>query len=323
MSKLDLYDGDDETADADKRAEEKVRERAAALEKQASPEGIDEDLGRSPPVVDLSEEEHDEPSKPSRDERRANRFRELQEERDALARQKLELEHALSLSQRRQVHEEPQSKRNPDVERIDAELQDVFTQEEILLREIRAKADSMTPEQMERYRKQGREIEIKKGTLINRRARAESAEEDRRQMADAAVQSQLYSKYKDVLDNQDARTYAEGLIRVKSVTERGRKTLDEITEDAMAETRRVVLRQARPTRTPSERSRFDGGPKAAGGSGPDTGPVTQVVMHKAFRRMANEAFPHIKDENERYKRWAKGPGARVMKEESRKSRLGG
>jgi hypothetical protein len=318
-------DDDEETGSATRKDVDKVKARAKALE--ANDDGIEsleDDTGKPAPVVDLRpKDEEAEDDKPTRDEKKSRRWKDVQEENDRLRRENEHKDAILALE--RQQRQGQQQRREEGPDEFEQPIADIYAQQEILAREIQAKADKISEQELEGYRHRGRELDARKQSLFAERVMRKQLGRVQRQTAEAAQQAILTSKYKDVYGNDTALRYAHGIALQKQATNTRGLTEEEIIDEAMNEARRVVLKRTgtRPPPTETERRRYDGGPRSRGAdTGNTEAAVTEITMSKPLRKMATAAFPHLKEEDA-FKKWAQGPGKRFVEGERKKGRMVG
>jgi hypothetical protein len=326
-----IFESDDGDASAANRAAvDKVKQRAQELESDQELEAggsMDEES----PVIDLNAEE---PAReePSRDEKKRNRFRDAQERAEAAER---ELVHYRQLTQTLQQHAPPpqQPQEDPRVGEVDQRLADARRRRKIMFQEFNARASTQDPSRrlnqpdIDDYERKSNEIEDEIGGLVFQRNHIRNAPDPRREF-ERSQQVALYTTYQDVYDHRDhqgqnpALDYANGYALQHKHSWKGNP--QELVDKAMQEARRIILKRGRPAPDVRARAALSGEGAGATTTGENrTNSEQSITMNKTFRKLANAAFPHIKDSTERFTKWAKGPGKRHITEMHRRGRMMG
>lgn len=308
-------DSEDGGNDADKAAVDKMKARIAEAQDEAPV--VDDET----PVIAVSEEEDDGEERLSRDEKKRNRFREAQERAEAAEREAAHYRSLYETSQRPAPREDPAPGEDPKVKEVDNKLAEVRRRQKLLYQEFLAKQGKLSQQEIDQYERDNHSLRDEEGELIYERRRLrEAPQEEARRKADA--QRAIYQqKYGDIYAHERSREaliYAEGVYKQSLVRNAGRKTPEQLMDEAMDAARRDVLRTVkRPAPSESTRRRYAGEPSgpAAGAGDRD---VVSVPMTKEYRRMATALYPGM-PENEAYKRWAKGPGKRIIQAQQRRA----
>lgn len=306
---------------ADKAAEERLKERAA--EKLASPdEPVEID-------VEAAEEELEgkvetAATRESRAERRRNRYREAQERESAANKRAEDAERRYGeMQQMLQQHLRavaPQQPQAPKEEPLAAELKSLFKEQDLLYRDYNANRERLTAAEHEDFARKGRELQERMLDISTKKTLKEMGigrAPDEKQVRAAIFKQEMEVKHGDVMGDERKRMYADGVWR--QLIAEGRQDDWDTMDECMERTRRKFGMPSKTRRAPSEsyKSKLTGAGRGAGASGADKSQV--VTMGKEYQIMADEAYRHIKDKNERYKRWAAGPGKRMLEKQSSKA----
>lgn len=269
---------------------------------------------------DDDDDEIDRTPKPGRDEKRRNRYRENQEradraERDAAdARQResfalQQAQHALQLAQQRMQQPAQQQQQDP----IDVAEGQLLRERQVLYAqyEQRMAAAAKTPltqPEKDEYERRAIELEDRKTDLrFDRRMRERNI--GATNPAAEALKVQLTMQYPEVVANQNALTYANGLQMQAAAEGKQPWSMDTIRECMDGSMRKFRLGKYASQRggepDPVLRDRYQAPARGASTQG-GKGEVRKVVMTKEYRKMADSAYKHIKDPTARYKMFAKG-----------------
>lgn len=322
-----IDDEDDKSSGNGKDAHERFAERkkkAEDAEKVAvSPE--DEEA----PRIDVTERDdeddddvtEDKQERPSRKERRKNRYREAMERAEAAERRAEQAEQqarqAFMISQQQALTQKPaESSKDEFKEKLDA----VYREQEMLYRELNMKGQNIRPDEVERIEQRARELDEMKHEIIAQRLRKkEPGQAQGAPTGDMVTAAMIQMEYPDVCDNPQVLAWAQsyyGMLRAE-----GRPgTLVELREAMEKARQRYRLPTAKngrkPPPSPVSRSRYEG--FSRGQAGATEEPEQEVVMSKAFRKMANAMYPHVKEEKKRFEMWAKGAGKRALRSQREK-----
>lgn len=298
----------------------------AALKKKTNPfaaeDDADNDVVDAPvekdPEVSLDDDEDDpvDDPQPNRSERRKNRYRENIEAREAAERRASELQQqlalattqaqqALMMAQQRQM--QPQQ---PQQDPIDIEEGKLLRERQVLHREYEQRMASqrtspITEEEKAGFEKRALELEGRQMDLrVERRLRGMPQQGNPQA---EALRAHLAMQYPDVVSNQQAVLFADGMQKTLQATGRNPwapDTIDEVMDKTRRQFRMGKYANGAP-REPDPRlqDRLQSTGRGASAGAP-TGPRT-VKMTKELRKMADAAYRHIKDPGARYKAFAK------------------
>jgi hypothetical protein len=121
----------------------------------------------------------------------------------------------------------------------------------------------------------------------------------------------IRSKYHHVVRNTDALRYAQG--EYLRLIAKGRPASGETFEQSLREAERE-FRLGSTDVSESQRSKFT---SASGGGGGGGGGPRTIKMTPERKKMADAAYSHIKNEAERYTKWAKVHGPKILEREKR------
>lgn len=320
MAKKDPFDddgdGDDKVADkaATKDLLDKISERkeSEAITKSGDDLEID---------VDKAEEELQDtggPQRESRQERKRNRYREQQESRaaaekradDAERRERETRELMVQLQRQAAPQQAPAP---PKESEYDAELDAAFAEQDMVYRDFNSR-QNVTPEEHAEFVKKVRSLQRRiliAGNKVGNHEMGVGKAPTEQQIRATMTAQRLREEHGDVLGDERKRMYMDGHWRMLMAS--GRSDDWSTLSDAAEATRRkfgmpTKTRQAPPS--DSYKRKLSGNARGAGGNGGSESRV--VVMNKDFKRMADASYRHIKDPAERYKRWAAGPGAKMI-----------
>lgn len=313
MAKKDPFD-DDEGGDdkaADRAAAESLKQKIEDKQEAAAGETeleID---------VDKAEDELSElpaSQRESRQQRKQNRYREMQEERDAAKREREQLSTRLAqMEQMLHAQRQPQGPPPPDKPSPLAEQRArLYQEQEMLYRDFSARQAQMSPEEVNAFNKRARELqsemmETSAQIAVEKQGiRPVNEQEVRNQI----LREQLMREHGDVLSDPRMQEFCQGAwlqLRAK-----GRADDWSTIAEAAEATRRAFGRQTKTQKAPSESYKRKLTGMARGSGSGDGGAPTVVSMNGHQKSMADAAYKHIKDPAERYKRWAAGPGRRLL-----------
>lgn len=331
MAKKNPFDDDDDDkgAVAANRAaasklEERIEERKEA--KQDIPK-----VPSAPIEIDLEEAEEavedDEqaPASKTRWQRRQERYRQMQdreqeasrraeaaEKREADARQLLATMQG-HLAQQFAAQQRPAEK-VPDP--LDARLDSLFNEQDLLYREYNSRSNQMTAAEHADFAKRQRALSRQMmeigGELAVRKLGV--GRNDPEQTRSQIVAQELHMRHGDVLRDERMRMYADGVWR--QLRAKGREDDWSTIDDAFDQTRKAFgLRPKNGATAPSAgyKAKLQGNPRGMGGNGSEGRQV--VTMTKEFQQMANAVYEHVKDPQKRYRMWAAGPGRRLLEKQ--------
>jgi hypothetical protein len=316
MAKKDPFD-DDSTADdktADRAAVESFKEKVAEKREAAAEGEIEVDVDRAEDEL----KDVPEPIERSRQQKRQDRYRAMQEERDAAQREREEMKTRLSqmeqmLHQQRQPP--PQQPQKPETDPLDEKLQKTFAEQDMLYRDFNARQGQMSPQEVEAFNTRARALQREMMLTSAEIAMAKQGVKpvDEQQVRNQILREQLMREHGDVLGDPRKGDFCQGAwmqLRAK-----GRPDDWATIAEAADMTRREFGMRTKNAKPPSEsyKRKLTG---TARGAGPSEGGGQMVTMNAHQKAMADAAFKHIKNEKERYQRWAAGPGRRLAEKQS-------
>lgn len=277
---------------------------------------IEVDIGAAPSEDDLFD--LDEPQ--DREGKKRNRYREAKEEAEAEREKRLKAEAenaALRAIQSQSAGVTPVPSSDPLQEEIDKTWQ-----ERIRLAEQynqRTQAGQLSDDDDKRMRSEARKLEEKSQQLQYRKLQRDDAMNvDPRQENITMVKM----RHPDVAENGQALNWADGEARkrIAKGEQYSMSLVDEIMEEARREFRLGKYRHGVPSDRKTQ-ARYHGAPRG-GGSPPSPSDriPNKVKMTPAMRRMADAAFPGIKDPKKRYQHWAKTAGRSFLEMERSEGR---
>lgn len=282
-------------------------------------------------TVDITEEPDDEGGdegdqrtagdRETRDEKKRNRKR-LRDELEEARRQNQTLtdrlnrsEHVQQDIQRQLAETRTQIGRAQDRgdDPLETELKDVRRRLQSLATTAARLGDKGTKEEFDDLQRQAEELRDKELDLVTeRKLRQMRPAED----PQAGTRQALRGMYPDVYANPKALGWAKGRFQ-QIIAEKGEPANEaeafNMAKQAFDESKRQ-FRIGQPPPSEDQRRKFDGMPRGGAGSG-GKGKVTEVTMEKHDERMANAAYPHIKDKNVRMQMWAKKAGKRLAEKQ--------
>jgi hypothetical protein len=303
-------------------AKERMAERAAKAAK-GEIDATEEDS----PVIDVSDRDDDDddsepaqdgPKKSVRQEKKRNRYREMSDRAAAAERARQETE--TRFSQMMNIYERTvaaqQRPATPDKDEYDSRLEGIYREQETLYTELQLKQNRLSQQDKDRIEKRAKELDAEKiAVTVQKHMRQNGGGQPARGPADT-MQAMLQIEYPEVVGHEDALGWAQGYYQM--ARREGRQASIALARESMDKARqRFRLGAAsnghdrRPPPTAAIREKYAGVGRGGAGPGADDD-REEVVMSKAFRKMANGKYPHIKDEKKRYEMWARGPGKRLL-----------
>ena len=289
--------------------EEHLREGIAAREREAvepstpMPDPHDGDLD-----VSLSE---DKP--PNREEKKANRFKEAQEAREAAEEKARRLE--AELAAERAVARRVPAPQEPMEDPLEKEIDESYRQRQQLADDFeqRRQAGTLTEDTAKDFQSRARKLEEKTTELIYQRTQRK--QHANRNPAEDRIM-EIRRRHADVADNPKAWQYANGQAQIRMA--RGEQYSQEFVDDVIEEARKEFKIGRYRDGVPRE-DRYNSAPR---GSGPNPGREKpgKIRMTKTMRQMADHQFSDIENPQERYQKWADGPGKRFIELERKQGR---
>lgn len=291
---------------------------------------IQEDEGRVeiPAEDEVDEEEAKPEAKPSRDEKKRNRFRELQERAEAAERRAAEaaertakLEGAVqTLSQQRQYQPEQRQTQDP----LETELHTIYDRQEALSEQIEAlaAANKLTPEARDRIRREARALDIRSKEIIverSQRAQQRQAPEQEQRARIAATAQQLQAEHAKVYAAPNGRALAQkhfyAIVAMRGEPRSEHEQLAMVKEALVEAERELGIRREPPS--DAQKHKYGSVSRSAGGTGGSTekSSVIRGLSPKMAQRMADAAYGHVNDPNVRLQMWKKGPGRKMLADE--------
>lgn len=321
--------------------EDKVIGEEAALErdiervKKASKEESEDPKPKKPESQDDDDDEvefeddgddGDIPNEPTRKEKKRARYREQQERAEraerayeqAMANQQALMQQIIASQQ--QSREPAQPNKSFEDRYRDTEFELVDLRQEFSRRSMEyAQAQQNMPrDELARFIDRQREIEVRKQELLSERYIERNnllpQQVDPRQQQAQMELAVLRAQYADVTQNQQAALYTD--YAYKRLRAEGKPDTIETARLAFEEARKTVLKKtpSAPRPTEAQRSRYTGQPNgAAPARGGEEGGPKLIKMTKEMRRMADTAYPHIKDDKKRWKLWYESKEAAAMR----------
>lgn len=299
-----LPNGDDDT-DLDEAANEAAeKEMAEAIVADASDTVVQVDGDVS--LDDDGAPEEEEP-RPSRKQRRANRYREQEERANAAERERDELRERLDRlesSHREQVQGFARrvAESGPGPSSHEDSLAGVYKKQEELLSDYNSllKSGQMTPDVERRYQDRYREIEREKLEAVAR----EQIQRMQPQIENDAQVRAIRERNRDVFGDHRASAWAKG--RYEQMVADGEPASEATIEKAIDESRRRFRLGGYKEPTQRDRSRYTGSsPGPAGSSG------RSFALTPQLKEWADETYPHI-PESKRYQHWFNEVGKKML-----------
>lgn len=298
--------------------EESVEDYADRLTKQtkdkvkAAEEQDDEPEEEPEPAVEVDDDPDEEPV--TRRERRQNRVKEFESRAERAEREAAELrvqqnqlmQQLISMQQPREPqvnHEQEfdQAYENTEMELI--RLRGMYSQR---ANQYQQAGQEMPEAELKQFIRQQQQLEVRKQSLLSDayvRSRGYTQPDPRQQQAQMEVAA-LKANHADVFANPDAAEYVN--FAFNSLRRKGRPDSLETAQAAIAEARRVILKQGptggRPTQ--AQKAKYTGSASGAGGQA-GREPVPVIKLSESGKKMADAAMPHIKDDKKRYELWGK------------------
>jgi len=299
-------------------AKERMAERANKAAK-GEIDATEEDA----PVIDVSDRDDDdgddEPAQKSsvRQEKKRNRYREMQDRANAAEQARKDTE--ARFSQMMNLYERTvaaqQRPQAPQQDEHDARLEAIYREQETLYTELQLKARTLSQADKDRIEKRAKELDSEKiAVSVQKHMRQSGGGQQSRGPAET-MQAMLQIEYPDVVGHEDALGWSQGYYQM--ARREGRPASIELAREAMQKARqrfRIGGNGSAPKRPPPTsaiREKYAGVGQGGGGREPDED-REEVIMSKPFRKMANGKYGHIKDEKKRYQMWAQGPGKRLL-----------
>jgi hypothetical protein len=301
-------------------AKERMAERA-----QKAAKGEIDASEEDAPVIDVSDRDDDdgddEPSSGQktsvRQEKKRNRYREMQERANSAeqARKDTEARFSQMLNLYERTVAAQQQPKVPQQDEHDARLEQIYREQETLYTELQIKARTLTEADKNRIEKRAKELDAEKiAVTVQKHMRQNGGGQPARGPAET-MQAMLQIEYPDVVGHEDALGWSQGYYQM--ARREGRPAGMELAREAMQKARQRFRmggngQASRPPPPQALKAKYAGVTQGGSGGRDADEEREQVIMSKPFRKMANGKYGHIKDEKKRYDMWAKGPGKRLL-----------
>lgn len=272
-------------------------------QREDEPAELDADGGFTPDT---------EPERATRQDKKQSRYKEATARADAAEERmaRMEADHAAERAAARYQQRQPQ-----------APVRDII--EEQITANHRSRED--VAEEFHSLQTTGKMTDERRRSLIEKQQGLERhgqelvwQQMDRRKDANRDPQketmNQLTSRHPDVMGNKKAFQYAEGMARMRQAE--GEAFGHDLVDDVMEKTRKHFEMGKYKNGVPNEQAYAS--PGKGGGGGVKTG--GKIRMTASMRRLADHAYPHIKNEKERWTKWAKTAGKSFLERESKEGR---
>lgn len=265
-------------------------------------------------IRDLEEEKEVsvnlEPVHRSRDEKKADRWKEHRErtaiaerEREEATRARMEAERRAELAEARARAYESQLRepKNSDLD-PDAEINRLYDEQAQLVENFRLRSEKSAPTEDEhaRFRQKAREIN---NSIVRALAKTqiESVARPQQNVGEEAIRFQLQVQYPEIFRDPNAQTFARGLFMQKTAMGMP-NSLATIHEVMNATNRQYGYGQQEP---PDEatKQRFSG-PKAGTGGGKQRDQESTIKIDKPLMKIIRSSYPGLSDEDAA-KKWVK------------------
>lgn len=287
--------GDDDDQDDDKVDKARIE----GFQKRMSDPVPDDDFELEP---DDGDDLLDDDDKPTRQDKKRNRYREMQdrvEESERLAREaqeradRLEQQVGGFISQSRTQQEDPLKEYEDRLEQNSKEQGDLYDL-------YMSKGDKLTDGDREEYARRARKLRDDHAQIIYEK------NERRKQLSTPPtnpVVEGIKRRHGDLLDDEQARAvYFGNYSRWRGMNPTAKET--PAIFDKLADETRRDLGWERSEPTAGDRARRSASSRAgAGGGGGGGGKGRGIVMDATRKAMADAAYPHIKDPMKRYQHY--------------------
>lgn len=286
--------GEEPEVKEDDKTEEPAR--SVALEDTEFP--LDDDEAKAGADDDDDDEP---PAKPDRKERRRERGKLIEQvstvtnENAALRERLAHLE-----GQIKSIGQQQPKTENPEKDPLDADIENVNRQAQLLRDAYNARGGKMTPEERARFAAEAEQLDNRRIELrVQKQIKSLNLPkaQDPSQVRAQAAYSIVAARHPDVAQKPEAFRYAESLYNARVMvpgTKPGIELLDQVMEDARERFGLV----AKPKPTENTRAQFAGPPKGNASAGSTAGPRT-FKPTKDHWKMADAAFGYIKDPKKR------------------------
>lgn len=253
-----------------------------------------------------------EPQRATRQEKKQDRYKQATERADAAEERMRRLEVDIA-AERAAARYQPQAPQQPVRDHVEDAIEANYRDRENITSEFNTlhTAGTLTDE--------------KRNSLISRQKAAERKGQelvwqqmDRRKQAnrDPAedTMNQLTGRYPDVTSNKQAFAWADGETRKRRAL--GETFDHDLVDSVMEETRKQFKLGKYKNGVPNEQAYASPG-KGGGGGGRSEG---KIKMTSGMRSLADASFPHIENDRERWRAWAKTAGKSLLAREAKEGR---
>lgn len=245
-----------------------------------------------------SEDDDREPERPTRRDRRQNRYTEMRNEAAQAREEAAALRGRLEAQEQylRQLREAPARPPEPAKDPVT----ELAAEKDRLQKQYMAahRAGAVTEEIYASYSQQYHALEQK---ISDARLDARLAEREA-QLSQQMQEQAIRAQHSDVFDHPSAARWARGYYEQERA--KGRHGDKALFDESMEQARATFRLSGRGGPTRETRARFAGTPSAAAGGGSaDRAPSGAVTLSKEQRAMANAMYPHIKDPQKRGQLW--------------------
>lgn len=197
-----------------------------------------------------------------------------------------------------------QSRQNDDPSA--AELDGIFEDQQTLQMQVDAIGKNITKEQLDRFTRQARALEVRKSEIIAERVGRRNAPNPGQAEHQADLRA-MQMQFPEVYKNPSALRWSQGRYHQIVARDPSKEGLEGIRLALDDSRKEFGLRRDPPTE--GERSKFSG--VARGGGAAPGGAPTSIKLTKGQMKMADVAYAHVKDKSKRYKLWASKAGRRM------------
>jgi hypothetical protein len=281
--------------------------------KAAKEEEADEPADNEPDDDDEPDTEEVE-GEPTRKEKRANRWREVQERAEraeraaeaAIAAQQQLMQQFIASQQSREPQVDPRQQLDDTYEKTELELIDLRRTYSMREHQYAQAGQQMPQEELLGFVRKQRDLEVRKQAAMSDYYVTQNGyRQDPRQQQIQTELAVLRAQHADVFANRAATFHVDYAYKRMTMAE-GKPESIATAQEAIAEARKVILKQgssARPTQ--AAKSKYTGGSSGAGGGAAVREGTPVLKINDSGKRMADMAYPHITDDNKRYETWMK------------------
>lgn len=320
----------DKTSTAEARALENMRGRVNELDDEKRTERDISDLGEvgsgampGEEAVEISFDQTDEPAS-VREDKKSNRYQEAWDGKTR-AEAKAEVLEAENMRLRVQVSATPAPQlapQQPQADPYEEKLEDLFDKRTALYDSYTARRASTTPPtpaEEKDFMRKARKLEVEQQETIARKVMGPVGAP--RQSAQQAQQQALNARHYDVMSDSRAQQWADG--EYKKRLAMGESASVVLYDTVMDETRkqfRIGPYREGGIPDPDHQRRYTGSSAARGGAGGGAPKPKSIIMTGELKRIADHAYPHIKDEKKRHTKWATTAGPGYLRAERERGR---